>query len=120
IGKSINLSYFDSERAFTDDNIKKRWEDADLVIIAAELFIGYDWIHALEKTHYFTIDTTRLYCFGTKDFGYSNGIHYSQINNINNFSKYFTKMKSGIIETDEKLKDEWGNKYISLIDVIRN
>lgn len=58
--------------------------------------------------------------FGTKDFGYSNGIHYNMMSSISDFSNYYANMRDGTLENEKKLQTEWGNKYISLISPLIN
>ena len=58
----------------------------------------------------------KVWIFGTKDFGNSNGIHYNR--KIENYLNYRTPMKKGVLEYNMYLKNEWGDKYIDLISLI--
>lgn len=58
----------------------------------------------------------KVWVIGTKDFGNSNGIHYNR--KIEDFSKYRTLMKTGVLENNQKLKKVLVEKYIDLICLI--
>ena len=120
VNQIIELRYFDISRAKTDKNIIKRWENADVIIFAAETFLSKKWILEIGHIFNFQIDLEYIYMFGTKDFGYSNGIHYNMMSSISDFSNYYANMRDGTLENEKKLQTEWGNKYISLISPLIN
>lgn len=120
LSSSVNLSYFDINRIKNDQSIIERWNRADVIIISAKGFISKKSILDIGERFNFPINLDKVFMFGTKDFGYSNGIHYNRIDSIDDFSMYFAKMKDGILEVDRKLHAEWENKYISLLSPILN
>jgi hypothetical protein len=90
----------------------KRLEEAD-----------YIFFSELEKDNYhsykaeYNIDDSKVWNVGTKNFGQNNGIFYSK----RETEKYFnqrTSMLEGYLETNEKLKKEWGNRYIDLVALV--
>jgi peptidoglycan/LPS O-acetylase OafA/YrhL len=109
------LRYFDINRAKKDENIVERWKDADVIIFAANGFLSKDWIMDIGQVFGFTVDLQKVYVFGTKDYGYSNGIHYNKMSSISDFSNYYANMRDGTLEEDKLLQTEWGSNYISLI-----
>lgn len=109
------LRYFDINRAKKDENIIERWEDADVIIFAANGFLGKEWIMDIGQVFGFTVDLQKVYVFGTKDYGYSNGIHYNRMSSISDFSNYYANMRDGSLEDEKLLQTEWGSNYISLI-----
>lgn len=116
----IELRYFEIGRISKDSTIAERWKTADVVIYAAKIYRSKNWFIEEVKKHDFKVDFEKMFCFGTKDFGYSNGIHYNRISTIDNFSNYFGNMKDGIIEIEADLKSEWGNRYVSLLQPLLN
>ncbi len=120
IQDSIEVRYFDINRAFSSNKVSQMIMESDYLFIAANLFIGEEFISRLEAKYDLDIDNSKLWVFGTKDFGYSNGIHYNRINNKTNFLEYRTPMKKGYLQIEEKLRKEWRQKYVSLIDLIKD
>lgn len=110
--------YFDINRAKKDENIKKRWKNADLIIFAADGFLSKDWILDIGQVFDFEIEFEKIFVFGTKDYGYSNGIHYNKMSSISDFSTYYANMRQGTLEDEKLLQTEWGTNYISLISPI--
>lgn len=120
IADKVEVSYFDINRVKTDSTIKNRWLKADLVFIATKSYISKQWLKDVSEQYGFKCDIENVYCFGTKDFGNSNGIHYNRLNKISSFTDYYTSMKTGVLETEHKLKNEWSTHYVSLIEPLEN
>lgn len=120
VSSDFQLSYFDVDRIAKDPSIKERWLNADYIFVAAEGFLSKQWVAEIGDLYDFEIDFDKVTCFGTKDYGYSNGIHYNKLTTISKSADYYTQMKKGVIDTEAKLKDEWGEKYISLIEPVKN
>lgn len=95
--------------------IKELWTGADLIVVSAKEFLSKESILEIGLINEFEIDMDQVVCFGTKDFGYSNGIHYNRLESITDFTQYFCRMKDGVLEVEAKLNSEWGEKYVSLI-----
>ena len=120
ISPDNELSYFDINRAKDDESFRDRWLEADLVIVAANGFLSKEWITEIGLNYGMDINLEKIYVFGTKDFGYSNGIHYNRLSSVDEFSMYYANMRKGTLRTEELLKIEWGSHYISLIEPISN
>jgi len=58
----------------------------------------------------------KLWCVGTKNFGISNGIFYNYRGE--DYCLQRTKMEKGYLEENNKLRLEWGEKYIDLINIL--
>jgi len=112
------LRYFNINRAKKDENIIERWKNADVIIFAAKGFLSKDWIMDIGQVFGFTVDLQKVYVFGTKDYGYSNGIHYNNMSSISDFSNYYANMRDGTLEDEKLLQTEWNTNYISLISPI--
>jgi peptidoglycan/LPS O-acetylase OafA/YrhL len=119
ISGQIQISFFGIKRIKSDKEIAERMQDADYVFFATDEFVSKAWVKEIGEIHKFNIDFNKIYFFGTKDFGYSNGIHYKKIHEISEFSKYYTQMRDGTIGIDSSIKHEWGSHYISLIDPVK-
>jgi peptidoglycan/LPS O-acetylase OafA/YrhL len=117
---NVQLSYFDVNRIKIDSNIVDRWKSADVIIFAASKFFSKDEIFEIGEVFGFTVNLDKVYVFGTKDFGYSNGIHFNRIDSIIDFSEYYVNMRDGIMMDEKSLTKEWGKKYVSLIIPIMN
>lgn len=120
IKAQLQIRYFDISRTFDDESLKTRMQEADKIIFAAYGFLGRDWIERIEEAYDFKIDESKIWTFGIKDYGAHNGIHYNKINEHTDFISYRTKIKEGMIERNELLKEEWGEKYIDLIGPVTN
>lgn len=62
------------------------------------------------------IDLKKLWAVGTKNFGTNNGIFYNYKGN--DYYGQRTLMKKGYVENNEKMKQEWGGRYIDYIDKV--
>ena len=114
------LRYFDINRATKDDRIVERLKDADIIIFAANGFLSKEWVLDIGQVFGYEIDFQKIYVFGTKDYGYSNGIHYNKMSSISDFSNYYANMRDGTLEDEKMLQREWGKNYISLIRPLIN
>lgn len=65
----------------------------------------------------YTIDTSKVWNVGTKNFGIHNGVFY-QKRNTAGYCRQRTYMDKNFLEKNNRLKQEWGNKYIDLIGMI--
>ena len=105
---SIEVRYSDLVSK-SDDELKNRFNNADFI------FFGSNY-PSKELIAKYNIDINKVWIIGTKDFGNSNGIHYNR--KIEDYSKYRTFMKTGVLGSNQNLKKEWGEKYIDLIGLI--
>lgn len=119
-GVEIDLTYFDLVRAKKDSDIVKRWNQADVVICTSKAFFNQKKIEELEVLHNANLDKDKLYVFGTKNFGYSSGIHYNRMSSITEFSEYYANMRKNTLDLEKEYQDEWGDKHISIISSVIN
>jgi hypothetical protein len=120
IANEIDLIYFDINKVKTDQDIIQRWQQADLIVFAAKNVLKKDWVKEVASLNGLGVDFDKIICFGTKDFGYSNGIHYNNISTIKDFTQYYVNMRKGIIKLELELKKEWNTNYVSLIEPVAN
>lgn len=116
----IDLSYFDINRTLTDTSIVKRLMQSKLIIFAANGFISKHWVSEMGRYHNFKIDFSKVLVFGTKNYGYSNGIQYNNLSSITDFSEHYTIIKDDVMEVERRLKDEWEDRYVSLMHPLMN
>lgn len=105
---AIEVRYSDLSSK-SDDELKTRINNADFIFFGS----NYPNKELIEK---YNIDMNKLWIFGTKDFGNSNGIHYNR--KIENYKNYRTSMKTGVLEENQRLENEWGDKYIDLVSLV--
>jgi peptidoglycan/LPS O-acetylase OafA/YrhL len=120
ISKKVDLKYFDIERIIKDNSIIKRWKDADAVVFGANGYIDKEWILELAAYYKFDVNLDKVHVFGTKNFGYSNGIYYHDINSTTDFSNYHVNIRDHVMTVENMLKEEWKEKYVSLIKPVLN
>ncbi|MFA5625721.1 MAG: acyltransferase [Bradymonadales bacterium] len=108
--KHIELSYSDLI-SISDEDLAQRIHEAKLIFFASD----YPDKHFVEK---YRLDMNKVWIFGTKDFGISNGIHYNRT--IKDYADYRAPMKQNVLQENEKLKSIWTPKYIDLIEPIRD
>jgi peptidoglycan/LPS O-acetylase OafA/YrhL len=70
----------------------------------------------LEFVKNYQIPMHKLWVLGTKSFGVSNGVFYNY-QGPSYFSQR-TKLESGVLKKNNKLKRLWGSKYIDFIDKV--
>ena len=115
----IEVSYFDNHRVLTDSTIVNRLNHADYIFISTRRGINKSFISEIEEKFEFTINRKKIMLVGVKDFGYSNGINYNNINSDSfNPLTYRTDMKKGVFERNNELKSIWGEQYIDLIELV--
>ncbi|MDX2281767.1 MAG: acyltransferase [Saprospiraceae bacterium] len=97
---------------------RDRFIKADFIFYATDVPSTKEIIRKRMKD--IELDTNKLWIVGTKDFGNSNGFFYNRKNKENDFNcqAYRVQMKKGILKINEKLKNEWGDRYIDLIGLI--
>jgi len=93
---------------------------ADFILLSFNEKIDYSIIIELESKYRIKIDKTKLFVFGIKDFGYSNGIYFREMEGEKKFDKYFVKAKEKIIALNSEMKVIWGNKYLDILSLISN
>jgi hypothetical protein len=112
---SIEISY-----VFTPDDckdFKERTQQAAYIFIADNRSELMNIGNATNLCRKFDIDKRKLWCMGIKDFGYSNGIVYNKPRDAG-YCNQHTSMKNGMIEFNNELAKEWGDRYINLIEMI--
>jgi peptidoglycan/LPS O-acetylase OafA/YrhL len=105
-GKLIEISYaFEIETA---KNVSERLRKADNIYFAD---LRKEKFNKIVKD--FTIDTTKVWMVGTKNFGVNNGIYYNKedCNQRVAIGKEFLQM-------NEQDKRDWGNKLIDMIGMV--
>lgn len=117
--KNLEVRYYRIEN-LRNSKVAKRLVDADRIIFAARGLINKDTLRAIEQIHNVKIDDSKVWLFGTKDFGRHNGVHHFRYNSITDFRTYTTGMKKGVNETNEELKAEWTDKFVDLISLVRD
>lgn len=105
----VRYSHLQGLSLESEEDLKIRIKKADFIFFGS----NYPTEQIIQK---YNIDMSKVWIIGTKDFGNSNGIHYNR--KIENYSTYRTYMKTGVLEKNQKLKKEWGIRYIDLIDLI--
>ncbi|WP_158860513.1 acyltransferase family protein [Lunatibacter salilacus] len=118
--KDLQISFFDVARATSDEQLRLRIEEADLVFFASYGSMSRKIIPNIETRYQFKIDQDKIWAFGIKDFGVQNGIHYNRMDAVINYSTYRTQIAKKSLEKNEQLKTEWATRYIDLIGPIIN
>jgi peptidoglycan/LPS O-acetylase OafA/YrhL len=117
LNSALEVRYFRIENV-NDIKVRRRLIEADKIVIAAKGFISRDTLRKIEQMHKLTIDDSKVWVFGTKDFGHQNGIHHFRYSAKTNFLTYRTHMKKGVDKINEKLRLEWADKYVDLISLV--
>jgi len=115
LSSAIQLRFFDMARAFDDPILIRRIEDADLVVFAEYGSINREWVSRLAHHWDLTLDYEKVWAFGVKDFGTHNGVHYTRLARIADYSTYSTQVRSSVLAKNEASKQVWGNQYVDLI-----
>ena len=95
-------------------------QQADKIFIGAQGALSRDWLTELEQRYDFQIDRDKIWVIGTKDFGFSSGIHYNRIDADTDFATYRTRMEDHATVRNEALRAEWQDRYIDLIELLGN
>ena len=103
--KNIEISYVYNPN--THENFYDRAKLADIIFYSTPNINDID---------YNVIEKNKLWVIGTKNFGFSNGIHYNYRGE--NYYSQRTRMVPGYLEENEKMKNIWKNRYINYIDHI--
>jgi peptidoglycan/LPS O-acetylase OafA/YrhL len=93
----------------SDDEFRKRIDQADYIFFGSH-YPTNDFINHLALNMY------KVWMVGDKDFGNSNGIHYNR--KVDNYDTYRTSMKAGVLDRNKAYKQEWGKRYIDLIELV--
>ncbi|THB73266.1 MAG: acyltransferase [Gammaproteobacteria bacterium] len=94
---------------FSHKELISRAQDADIIFYSTAKKI--DIINL-------GIDESKLFVVGTKNFGSSSGIFYNHYGS--DYFKQRTLMEKGYLEKNNKMFEEWGNKYIDYIAKVIN
>ncbi|KAB1153584.1 acyltransferase family protein [Flavobacterium luteum] len=112
-GNQIELSYVEDINYCK--NFEERIRQAKCIFLAEKNGTNRSWLDSIARIY--PIDTSKVWNVGLKNFGANNGIYYNRKNNPDYCSQR-TKMIAGILERNELLKKQWGNKYIDVIGSI--
>lgn len=94
---------------------RERFEKADFIFFATNEPATKEFVMKYIGKQ---VDTSKLWIVGLKDFGNSNGILYNKRNKETDCQDYKAHMKKGVLQNNELLKAEWGDRYIDLIALI--
>jgi len=113
----IEIRYFDSHRVMSDSSIKQRITNAKYVFFTNG--VTKEYINEIKIKYNIDLNIEKMIMVGIKDFGYSNGINYNNINRGSfNTKTYRTDMKKGVFERNSELKSIWSTQCIDLIELI--
>lgn len=112
----IELSYYDYNRKEPNEEKINRFKESDFIFISND-FLFTKKIFQKLKIDY-KIDSKKIWIGGIKDFGNSNGIFYNKKNEVEDCKTYRTAMKKSILDYNNIMKNEWGDRYIDLIKPI--
>ena len=118
ISARLQVRYAGFNELREDPTRRTRLLAADRIILAGQTFFGPDYLDELEAFHDITLDRSKIWVVGTKDFGYSNGIHYNQLDEIEDFTSYMTLMKGDAVAINAELKEAWGDRFIDLMELV--
>jgi hypothetical protein len=85
----------------------ERVKSADLIFLST---------YSMEQFKKLNISLDKVYCLGTKNFGTNNGYFYNYRGD--DYCIQRTKINKSYLDFNSKLKDEWQNKFIDLIDLV--
>ncbi len=117
-GDELEVRYVDYKELQQDPAMKQRLRQADRILLAAQTYIDPRYLDDLEASQGIALDRSKIWMLGTKDFGFSNGIHYNRINGQTDFTAYRTAMKEDVESINNELKASWGDRYIDLVDML--
>ncbi len=93
--------------ALTRSYLLGRAKEADYIFVTAT---------EKEKVLKSGINISKVWCVGTKNFGYSMGIFYNH--KKEGYCQQRTRVKTEVLQKNNRLKNEWGDRYIDLTDLI--
>lgn len=120
LSKDVSLSYFDEERVLNDSNLILRINQADKVFFVSRDIIDPNYIRNIEMKYNKTVDLSKFWFVGTKDFGFSNGITYNKkrLNPQLEISSITVKMKKGVLDTHQQMKSLWKDRYVDILQFV--
>lgn len=98
----IEISYI--YNPLSHKEFKDRVKEADIIFYSTP---------TLDRVRMLEIPETKLWVVGTKSFGSNSGIFYNYKGK--DYYMQRTSIKKEFLENNDKLKKEWGDKYIDLI-----
>ncbi len=117
--KGIDISYSSSLIYFNKYN-KSLLTDCETLIISKSNLIDKFYLKEIEKKFNISLKNKKIWIFGTKDFGYSNGIAYNKLRNGYNYNQITTKLEDGVLNINNKSAKIWGSNYVDLITPLIN
>lgn len=96
------------------DNINALWSEADYVFISIIDKIKLENI--IEK---YSLEESKAYVIGIKNFGLNNGLFYNKQKN-SSYCNQFAKPREGYIEENIKYQKRFGKYYIDIMGMILN
>ncbi len=114
----IELNYLDIWVDKVDSAVIKKIKESQIVFLASKAEITKRDFGIL--INLYKLDSSKVYYFGVKDFGVSNGIFYHKIRSGAYCQDLKTNVKSGVVELNNKLKSDWPNQYIDIISLLIN
>lgn len=120
IASQISISYINTRTLSKDNDYLERSKKADLVFLSFSNYFSKKDLNDFLTTYHCSIETDKMYYFGTKNFGYSMGLPYNEVRfrNSVDYRNYYIKIREGYAEQEKIAKEEWGNRYISLLSPI--
>ena len=102
---SIEVSYISNPLENTQ--FLERSKASDLIFLST---------YTMEQFKNLNISADNIYCVGTKNFGINSGYFYNYTGK--DYCDQRTIIDDSYFDLNLKLSDEWGNKFIDLIDLI--
>jgi len=119
LSNAIEIRYLDIQRLHRGTTISSRMKEANYIFIATKAPFMKKNLMNIERNKNLKFDKNKLFIVGIKDFGYSNGIPYNKSRTAAiDCANYGITLRKEIKETNAKLQEEWGSKYIDLIDLV--
>lgn len=116
----LNLAYADLNQAAATPGLKQQISKADFIFYTSFSIISPQFVDSqldqIMGGHSFPLPP--IYYFGPKSFGYSNGINYRHLKQINNFNRYAVPVSEKVILKNNQAKKAWGSQYISMLDPV--
>lgn len=109
-GEEIELSY--TKDIYLCKDVQKRINSCDYLFFST---LNYKTYKEFKKK--FIIVDSKVWNVGVKNFGWKNGIFYNQKRD-SSYCIQRTEMKENILVENKLLLQDWGDKYINLIDVL--